>query len=169
MVKESNPHELAQAVLSQIEEAILRLLDVNPQGLRNVDIARALGLSFEFGGKYKNHVTHGILGSLETRGLISRDENSKHFFSRNGDAPGKETAQAGLSSIETAILDLLSDNPEGLRNAEIAGRLGLRSEFRGSYKNYLTYTVLMSLQEKGMVHQNSETKIFALSNDAASE
>ncbi|MDE2779218.1 MAG: hypothetical protein OXI91_06030 [Chloroflexota bacterium] len=162
MVADSDPHELAQAGLSQIEEAILRLLDANPQGLRNVDIARALGLSFEFSGKYKNHITHGTLGSLESRGLVSRDEDSKLFFSRNGDAPGIEAAQTGLANIESAILNLLSDNPAGLKNVEIANRLGLTSEFRGSYRNYLTYTVLMRLQNQRKVRQDSGTKLFAL-------
>ena len=88
MVSDSNPHELAQAGLRQIEDAILRLLDANPQGMRNVDIARALGLSFEFSGKYKNHITHGTLGSLETRGLVSRDENSKLFLQPEWGCPG---------------------------------------------------------------------------------
>ena len=169
MVENSNPHELAQAGLRQIEDAILRLLDANPQGLRNVDIARALGLSFEFSGKYKNHITHGTLGSLETRGLVSRDENSKLFFSRNGDAPGKEAAQSGLANIESAILKLLFENPAGLKNVEIANRLRLNSEFRGSYRNYLTYTVLMSLQDQDKVSQDSRTKLFTMSDNAVNE
>ena len=155
-----SPISLAQAGLRQIEDAILRLLDANPQGLRNVDIARALGLSFEFSGRYKNHVTHGTLANLESRGLVSREENGKLFFSRNGDAPGKEAAQAGLMNIESAILQLLSESPQGLRNVDIANRLGLNSEFRGSYRNYLTYTVLMSLQNQGKVNQDSQTKLF---------
>ena len=157
-----DPQSLAQAGRRQIEDAVLRLLDANPQGLRNVDIARALGLSFEFSGKYKNHLTHGTLGSLESRGLVSRDEDSKLFFSRNGDAPGKEAAQAGLANIESAILNLLSDYPDGLRNVDIANRLGLNSEFRGSYRNYLTYTVLMSLQSQGKVIRDSQTKLFTI-------
>lgn len=169
MVADSNPHELAQAGRRQIEDAILRLLDANPQGLRNVDIARALGLSFEFGGKYKNHITHGSLGSLENRGLVSRDENSKLFFSRNGDAPGREAAQTGLAHIQTAILKLLSDNPRGLRNVEIANRLGLNSEFRGSYRNYLTYTVLMSLQNQNKVGQDPGTKLFTITEIPSTE
>ena len=169
MVRDSNSVELAQAGLRQIEDAILRLLDANPQGLRNVDIARALGLSFEFSGKYKNHITHGTLGSLETRGLVSRDENGKLFFSRNGDAPGREAAQAGLQHIETAIIQLLENNPAGLRNVDIADQLGLRSEFRGGYRNYLTFTVLMSLVSQGRVIRDSRTKLFALDAEVPKE
>lgn len=161
-----DPQELAQTGLGQIEEGILRLLDANPQGLRNVDIARALGLSFEFGGNYKNHVTHGTLARLESRGLVSRDEDSKLYFSRNGDAVGKETAQTGLKNIKSAILGLLADNPGGLRNVDIANQLGLNSEFRGSYRNYITYTVLVSLRNQGKIGHDSRTKLFNIVEDS---
>ena len=163
---DTDPHFLAQTGLRQIEDGILRLLDANPQGLRNVDIARALGLSFEFSGNYKNHVTHGTLARLESRGLVSRDENSKLFFSRNGDAPGKEMAQEGLAGIESAIISLLTENPAGLRNVDIANRLGLNSEFRGSYRNYFTYSILVSLQHQGKIRQDSRTKLFSIASSS---
>ncbi len=164
-----NNHEqsrdYAQAGLQQIENATLRLLDANPQGLRNVDVARALGLTFDFGGKYKNHVTYGVLGSLLSRDVITRDEESKLFLSRNGDTSGKKVAQAGLQQIEEAILEILERHPEGLRNAEIAQSLGLTSDFRGSYKNYLTYTVLMSLIAKSKVARTPQTKLFTIADN----
>ena len=53
MNNDTGTQALAQEGLQQIETAILRLLDANPQGLRNVDIARNLGLSFDFGGNYR--------------------------------------------------------------------------------------------------------------------
>ena len=162
MLADSNPQELAQTGLRQIEDAILRLLDANPQGLRNVDIARALGLSFEFSGKYKNHVTHGTLGSLESRGLVSRDENSKLFFSKNGDTTAIESAQAGLKQIEEGILRLLEANPSGLRNVDIALGLGLTSDFRGSYRNYLTFTILTSLVAQGRINRDSKSRLYSL-------
>ena len=42
MNRDNNTQALAQEGLRQIETAILRLLDANPQGLRNADIARNL-------------------------------------------------------------------------------------------------------------------------------
>ena len=162
MIADSSPQELAQTGLRQVEEAILRLLDANPQGLRNVDIARALDLSFEFSGKYKNHVTHGILGCLESRGLVSRDEDSKLFFSKNGDTTAIESAQSGLKQIEESILRLLEAHPDGLRNVDIALGLGLTSDFRGSYRNYLTFTVLTSLTAQGRIKRDSRTKLYIL-------
>ena len=157
-----DPQSLAQAGRRQNEDAILRLLDANPRGLRNVDIARGLNLSFDFQGNYKNQVTYGILGGLLDRGVISRDEQTKLFRSRNGDTSNIDLAQSGLQNIETSIIQLLENNPAGLRNVDIADRLGLRSEFRGGYRNYLTYTVLMSLQSQGKVIRDSQTKLFTI-------
>ena len=151
MSSDNDARALAQAGRQQIEDAILRLLDANPQGLRNVDIARGLGLSFDFGGNYKNQLTYGVLGRLLARGAISRDEQSKLFTSRNGDTTALDTAQAGLRQLEDAILRLLDANPQGLRNVEIAQLLDLHSDFQGGQRNYLTYTVLVSLVDKGKV------------------
>ena len=162
MVENQAPRDLAQSGRQQIEEAILRLLDANPQGLRNVDIARALGLSFDFAGNYKNHVTYGVLGSLLARGEITRDDDTKFFFSKNGDTSGTELAKAGLDKIEAAILKLLAENPQGLRNVDIAVKLGLESEFRGGSRNYLTYTVLFGLMSRGEVGRNPDSKLFTL-------
>ena len=50
--------------------------------------------------------------------------------------PGSQAlAQEGLRQIETAVLQLLDANPQGLRNAQIAESLGLRSDFRGRQKD----------------------------------
>ena len=53
--------------------------------------------------------------------------------------------QEGLSRIEDAILRLLGGNARGLRNAEIAEKLQLRSHFTGKQMDYLTYSVLGGL------------------------
>ena len=69
----------------------------------------------------------------------------------NEDIVARELAQEGLSKIEDAIVRLLSRNPQGLRNPEIAGALNLRSDFRGNQKNYITYSVLGGLIAQGRV------------------
>lgn len=70
MIKNNNPHELAQAGLRQIEDAILRLLDANPQGLRNVDVARTLSLRSDFPERRRDFLTYSVLGGLLERGSI---------------------------------------------------------------------------------------------------
>jgi hypothetical protein len=71
-----------------------------------------------------------------------------------------EQAQAGLKEIEEAIVALLKRRPDGLRNADIAEALSLRSDFLGRQKDYLTYSVLGGLIHQGRVARNQETKRF---------
>jgi len=68
--------------------------------------------------------------------------------------------QEGLSRIEDAILRLLGGNARGLRNAEIAEKLQLRSHFNGKQKDYLTYSVLGGLLSKGEVAWDQRMKVF---------
>ena len=69
-------------------------------------------------------------------------------------------AQAGLKQIQEAIVALLRRHPDGLRNADIAEALSLRSDFRGRQKDYLTYSVLGGLIHQGRAAWNQKTKRF---------
>ena len=53
-----------------------------------------------------------------------------------------ERAQAGLTLIRQAVLDLVEANPEGVTNADVASALGIRSHFMGASKDYLSYSLL---------------------------
>ena len=72
----------------------------------------------------------------------------------------KRLAQNGLRQIENSIFLLLKQNPNGLRNAEIAERLDLHSDFCGQQKDYLTYSVLGGLIKKRKVIRNQKSKLF---------
>ena len=78
----------------------------------------------------------------------------------NTDAVAREIAQEGLRQIEEAMLRLLENNPQGLRNSEIADLLNLRPDFRGGQRNYLTYSVLGGLLASGKIAWNQKTKVF---------
>ena len=80
----------------------------------------------------------------------------------SGDPTALRMAQAGLKQIEDAIVRLLDRNPQGLRNAEIADLLDLRSDFLGNQRDYLTYSVLGGLIAKGRVawHYEGRFRIF---------
>ena len=69
----------------------------------------------------------------------------------NDDPTALRMAQEGLKQIEDAIVRLLDRNPQGLRNAQIADLLDLRSDFQGNSRNYLTYSVLGGLLAKSKV------------------
>ena len=77
-------------------------------------------------------------------------------------------AQEGLRHIEDAILMLLEAHPQGLRNAQIADALGLRSSIRDGQRNYLTYSVLGGLMARGAVAQDRNTKVFTRTTRPAS-
>ena len=78
----------------------------------------------------------------------------------SSESTAQQKALSGLLLIEEAILELLSENPQGLRNSEIARLLNLQSDFRGSQRNYLTYSVLGGLLANNRVSRDDETRLF---------
>ena len=82
-------------------------------------------------------------------------------------AAARLLAQEGLRHIDDAILMLLEAHPRGLRNVQIADALGLRSSIHGGQRNYLTYSVLGGLIERGAVVQDRNTKVFTRTNRPA--
>ncbi len=83
----TSDEELAQAGLGQIEAAILELLAVNPEGMRNAEIARQLGLSSDFRGSHQDYLTWSVLTMLVSRGAVSRDFHTRAFtLTQNGAA-----------------------------------------------------------------------------------
>ena len=62
-----------------------------------------------------------------------------------------EQAQMGLSMLKEAVAKLIDANPEGVTNSDVAGFLGLRSDYRGRQKDYLSYSVLGLLLREGRV------------------
>lgn len=61
----------------------------------------------------------------------------------------KEKAQVGLSLLKEAVLEMTQANSGGVSNAEVASLLGLRSDYGGGAKDYLSYSVLGLLLREG--------------------
>ena len=70
---------LAQEGLRRIESAILMLLDAHPSGLRNSQIADALGLRSSIRDGQRNYLTYSVLGGLMARGNVVQDRETKVF------------------------------------------------------------------------------------------
>lgn len=68
-----------------------------------------------------------------------------------------ERAQLGLQLLKTAILELAKANPTGITNSDAASLLGLRSDYRGKQKDYLSYSVLGLLMREGKIVRETET------------
>ena len=82
MTEDLVAREMAQSGLKLIEDAILSLLEKNPQGLGNAEIAEiadSLGLVSYFKGGQKNRLTHSVLGGLLERGQVAQDDRTKKF------------------------------------------------------------------------------------------
>ena len=70
-----------------------------------------------------------------------------------------ERAQLGLEFLKTAILELAKANPEGITNSDAASLLGLRSDYNGKQKDYLSYSVLgLLIRENKIERKQSPTR-----------
>ncbi len=69
-----------------------------------------------------------------------------------------ERAQFGLQLLKVAILDLARANIEGITNSDAASMLGLRSDYLGRQKDYLTYSVLGLLLREGKIFRDPNTR-----------
>lgn len=67
-----------------------------------------------------------------------------------------ERAQLGLELLKDAVLSLVSANPNGISNSDAASLLGLRSDYLGRQKDYLSYSVLGLLMREGKVERQGE-------------
>jgi hypothetical protein len=62
-----------------------------------------------------------------------------------------------LELLKTAIVELAKANPAGITNSDAASLLGLRSDYRGKQKDYLSYSVLGLLMREGKIVRETET------------
>jgi len=70
-----------------------------------------------------------------------------------------ERAQLGLELLKAAILELAKANPDGISNSDAASLLGLRSDYRGRQKDYLSYSVLgLLLRERQVTRSEGSTR-----------
>jgi len=70
----------------------------------------------------------------------------------------KEKAQVGLSLLKEAVLELAKANPGGISNSDAASLLGLRSDYGGGSKDYLSYSVLGILMREGKLERSKASK-----------
>lgn len=68
-----------------------------------------------------------------------------------------ERAQLGLELLKNSVLELAKANGQGLTNSDVASTLGLRSDYRGRQKDYLSYSVLGLLLREGKVKRAPNT------------
>ena len=70
----------------------------------------------------------------------------------------KEKAQLGLAPLKEAVLELANANQRGISNSDTASLLGLRSDYDGGSKDYLSYSVIGLLMREGKLERDGESK-----------
>jgi len=114
------------------------------QALRmEAELIAAFG-TIESGGVLTNAVVPSGLGGKSRKGVVVPQGSV-------------ERAQLGLHLLKTAILELAKANPAGITNSDAASLLGLRSDYRGKQKDYLSYSVLGLLMREGRVVRETGT------------
>ena len=94
--------------------------------------------TLETGGILTNTVVPSGLGGKARRGVVVPQG-------------AIERAQLGLELIKTAVFELAKANSEGITNSDAASLLGLRSDYRGKQKDYLSYSILGLLMREGKI------------------
>lgn len=70
----------------------------------------------------------------------------------------REKAQLGLGLLKDAILELAKANREGITNSDAASVLGLRSDYGGGSKDYLSYSLIGLLMREGRLARDRSSK-----------
>lgn len=137
----SRKYKRIQEIISDGRAPLVDILMDNlteNQALRiEAELIAAFG-TVETGGPLLNTVVPSGLGT-KTRSKIVVPQGSV------------ERAQQGLAMLKKAVFDLIRANPAGITNADAASVLGLRSDYRGHQKDYLSYSVLGLLLREGKI------------------
>ena len=90
-------------------------------------------------------------GGLLTNSVVPAGLGSKRRSNIVVPQGAVEEAQLGLAMLKDEVNKLVAANSGGVSNSEAAGVLGLRSDYRGRQKDYLSYSVLGLLLREGRV------------------
>jgi len=71
-------YEKAQMGLGILKSAVMELAKANPEGIKNSDAAKYLGLQSDYGGGSKDYLSYSVLGLLMKEGRMQRNEKKKH-------------------------------------------------------------------------------------------
>lgn len=93
------------------------------------------------------------LGGLLTNAVVPSGYTGSHRQNVIVPQGCVERAQLGLELLKSSIIELARANPSGVTNAGVASVLGLRSDYRGKQKDYLSYSLLGLLLREGRIRR----------------
>lgn len=139
-----------------------RILDIQESG-QEVLVSRlvdqltevqALRLEAELIAAFGTLATGGLL----TNAVLPSGLGAKQRASVIVPSGAKEKAQVGLSLLKDAVLELAQANAQGVTNSETASLLGLRSDYGGGSKDYLSYSIIGLLMREGKLRRLPSSK-----------
>ncbi len=116
--------------------------------------AQALRLEAELISAFGTVATGGLL----TNAVIPSGLGSKSRPSLTVPHGTKEKAQLGLGLLKDAVLEFAKANPKGITNSDTASLLGLRSDYGGGSKDYLSYSLLGLLMREGKLARDGSSR-----------
>lgn len=102
-------------------------------------------------------------GTIDTGGLLTNsvlpsglgNKSRRSIVLPSG---AKEKAQLGLALLKESVLELAKANPKGISNSDAASLLGLRSDYGGGSKDYLSYSVIGILMREGKLARDESSR-----------
>lgn len=138
---------IREIVVSGNQVLVTRLLE-------DLSEVQAIKLEAELISAYGTQATGGPLtNTVIPTGLI-------HKARRNVIVPqgAQERAQLGLQLLKSAVLEFAKANRNGITNSDAASLLGLRSDYGGGSKDYLSYSLLGMLMRDGLLRRDGSSK-----------
>jgi hypothetical protein len=102
-------------------------------------------------------------GTIDTGGLLTNAVLPSGLASKSRrsvvvPSGTQEKAQLGLTLLKEAVLELAKANPRGVTNSDAASLLGLRSDYGGGSKDYLSYSIIGLLMREGKLERERSSK-----------
>ena len=125
----------AKVLVSRLCDSLTELQAIKLEA----ELIAALG-TVDTGGLLTNAVVPSGLGGRQRRDVV---------------VPSgvREKAQLGLSLLKEAVMELAKANRKGISNSDTASLLGLRSDYGGGSKDYLSYSVIGILMREGKLER----------------
>jgi uncharacterized protein len=129
------------------EVLVSRLVDdlTEPQAMKlEAELIAAFGTE-DTGGILTNTVLPSGLGRKSRKSVVVPQG-------------AKERAQMGLAMLKDAVLEFVKVNQLGVTNSDVASLLGLRSDYGGGSKDYLSFSILGILMRDGKIRREAGSR-----------
>lgn len=140
----------------------LRIREIQAAGLKvlvsvlveDLTEEQALKLEAELIGAFGTEATGGLL----TNAVVPAGLGKKVRRSIVVPDGVREKAQIGLNLLKHAVLEFAKANVQGITNSDAASLLGLRSDYGGGSKDYLSYSIIGLLMREGKLERDGVSK-----------